>query len=166
MMPRSIKRLATMAVPLAMLLMLCAGGWSYAAQPSPLKPGSADKCPVCGMFVAQYADFLAQIHPKSGKPLFFDGAKDMFKHYLAMKSEQKTAVTAIYVTSYYNLKPVDAYKAWFVIGSDVNGPMGAELVAFATEADAKEFKSDHKGKRIVRFKDVTAALLKELEREP
>lgn len=142
---------------------LAIAGPATAAQPQPAAPGSSDKCPVCGMFVAKYPEFLAQIQKKSGKPLFFDGAKDMFKHYLAMTAERKSEITAIYVTAYYTLKPLEARTAWFVTGSDVNGPMGGELVAFSSEADAKEFAQDHRGKRIVRFKEVTPRLIKELD---
>jgi nitrous oxide reductase accessory protein NosL len=63
------------------------------------------------------------------------------------------------VTSYYDLEPVDARTARFVVGSDVLGPMGAELVPFATDADAEEFRMDHAGSRTVRFGEVTRELL-------
>jgi nitrous oxide reductase accessory protein NosL len=67
------------------------------------------------------------------------------------------------VTDYYALRRVDARGAWYVLGSDVFGPMGRELVPFAAEQDAREFLADHRGKRVLRFFEVTPAILKELE---
>jgi copper chaperone NosL len=48
---------------------------------SPGKPSPADKCPVCGMFVAKYPDFMAAIVHMDGSTAWFDGAKDAFKYY-------------------------------------------------------------------------------------
>jgi nitrous oxide reductase accessory protein NosL len=57
---------------------------------------------------------------------------------------------------------IDARAAFFVSGSDVNGPMGSELIPFSTEKDARSFKLDHKGKLILRFSDVTRQTIKSL----
>ncbi|MBP6809848.1 MAG: nitrous oxide reductase accessory protein NosL, partial [Chromatiaceae bacterium] len=67
-------------------------------------------------------------------------------------------MAAIAVTEYYGLDRIPARDAWFVIGSDVLGPMGHELVPLASEADAQEFLRDHAGQRILRFDDVTPEL--------
>ena len=103
----------------------------------------ADKCPVCGMFVAKYPDFLAQIVWADGSSVFFDGAKDMFKYYFNLKkyapSRQSAEIAFVYVTDYYNMTPIDARRAWYVVGSDVYGPMGRELIPFVGEEDAVEF---------------------------
>ncbi|MEW6002462.1 MAG: nitrous oxide reductase accessory protein NosL [Nitrospirota bacterium] len=64
------------------------------------------------------------------------------------------------MTDYYSAKPVDAKKAYFVKGSDVFGPMGAELIPLETEAKAREFLKDHKGKRILSFNEVRPEDLK------
>jgi nitrous oxide reductase accessory protein NosL len=58
---------------------------------------------------------------------------------------------------------MDARAAWYVIGSDTLGPMGHELVPLKTQAEAEEFRKDHHGKRILRFDDVTPALLENLD---
>jgi nitrous oxide reductase accessory protein NosL len=34
-------------------------------------------------------------------------------------------------------------SAYYVLGSDIYGPMGRELIPFEKEADAKEFIKDH-----------------------
>src|SRR5512136_2018218 len=54
---------------------------AYSGDRKPTKPTPKDKCPVCGMFVAKYPDFLAQILFKDGSYAIFDGTKDMFKYY-------------------------------------------------------------------------------------
>ena len=67
------------------------------------------------------------------------------------------------MTDYSGLTRIDAHAAWYVIGSDVLGPMGHELVPLATQAEAEDFLRDHKGRKIVRFADVTPALLEQLD---
>jgi copper chaperone NosL len=140
---------------------------TFAAQPKPVKPGAKDKCPVCGMFVAKYPDFAAQIHFKNGSVVHFDGAKDLFRYYqqLGKYNPKVTAkdITVLFVTDYYSLTQVDGYTATYIFGSDVYGPMGRELIPFAKAKDAQEFNRDHKGKGSFTFKQITPAILKGLE---
>ncbi len=131
------------------------------------KPSQKDKCPTCGMFVAKYPDFIAGIWFKDGGYAFFDGAKDMFKYYLNLKkynpTKKESDIETIQVTDYYDLAPIDGFKAFYVIGSDVFGPMGRELIPFSKEGDAREFLKDHKGKSILRFQEVTRPLIETLD---
>jgi copper chaperone NosL len=124
------------------------------------KPGPKSLCPVCGMLVAKYPNWIATIVWKNGHAHYFDGAKDMFKflHDLAKYApgHKREEISAIYVTEFYGLEKVDAKKALFVTGSDVLGPMGNELVPLATPEDAADFLKDHKGKRILGFEQVGA----------
>ena len=133
----------------------------------PAKITPTDKCPVCGMFVAKYPDFVDQIVFKDGTHAFFDGVKDMMKYYFDLPKynpgKTKADIAAILVTDYYTLKLSDGLKAWYVVGSDVYGPMGKELMPFKDEAAAKEFKVDHKGTAILSFQDITPALIKTLD---
>ena len=139
----------------------------YGGERKPVKPSPKDKCPVCGMFVAKYPDFLAEIIFKDGSALFFDGTKDMFKCYLDLKkyhpSKKQSDIDSLYVNDYYGLIPVDGAKAFYVVGSDILGPMGRELIPFEKEADAKEFMKDHRGQSILKFGDVTVNILKGLD---
>jgi nitrous oxide reductase accessory protein NosL len=73
-------------------------------------------------------------------------------------------VASIAVTDYYAVEPIAARDAWYVVGSDVLGPMGHELVPLATEAEAKDFLRDHKGKAILRFDQVTPEWLSRLDK--
>jgi copper chaperone NosL len=152
----------------ATLLILFASLSLMAAEEKPLpKPSARDKCPVCGMFVAKYPDWTTVMLFRDGSRVFFDGAKDMFKYYLDMKryapAKNPSDVEAVRVTDYYSLTPIDGRDAYYVIGSDIYGPMGRELIPFAKESDAKEFLKDHKGKGMLRFKEVTQETLKGLD---
>jgi nitrous oxide reductase accessory protein NosL len=126
-----------------------------------------DKCPVCGMFVSMFADWNARIEFKDSTRAIFDGSKDMFKYYLDIKkynpSKSKEEVTAIIVKDYYSKKDIDALQAFFVIWSDVYGPMGHEPIPFEKEADAKKFLREHKGKDILRFKDISTDTIASLD---
>jgi copper chaperone NosL len=130
-------------------------------------PSPKDKCPVCGMFVAKYPDFLAAIRYQDGSWVYFDGAKDMFKYYFDVKKYHPKRAPAdiqrITVTDYYSLTPTDAHTAAYILGSDIYGPMGRELVPFADAKDAETFMKDHGGKALLKFKDVTLSLVRSLD---
>jgi copper chaperone NosL len=149
------------------LVLLSLASLSLAEAKDPIKPGEKDKCPVCGMFVAKYPDFVAQVIFKDGSYAVFDGAKDMFKYYFDMKkynpSKAQSDIDSIYVTDYYDLTMIDGYKAFYVLGSDVFGPMGKELIPFEAEEDAKEFMIDHVGKSLLKFKEINSNTLKDLD---
>jgi copper chaperone NosL len=130
---------------------------------APPAPGPRETCPVCGMLVAKYPNWSASVTWKDGRVQYFDGAKDLckFLHDLRRYAPRRQAqeIASLTVTEFYDLKPIDARQAFFVIGSDVPGPMGHELVPLATRADAEEFLRDHHGKRIIRFSEVTPQLV-------
>jgi nitrous oxide reductase accessory protein NosL len=109
------------------------------------------KCPICGMFVAKYPKWVAYMKDHHGHDLYFDGVKDMMKYYF---NNPKEKFTTILVSDFYTLKPLEAQKAYFVIGSNVYGPMGEELIPFKTKEDAEVFMQEHYGKKIIRFDEI------------
>jgi nitrous oxide reductase accessory protein NosL len=130
------------------------------------KPGPKDSCPVCGMLVSKYPNWVASMAFKDGHVHFFDGAKDMFKFWhdpakyaAGNRIHRREDVAAILVTDFYGLQRVDARKAVYVIGSDVLGPMGHEFIPLANHEDAQDFLKDHKGKRILSFEQISAELV-------
>jgi nitrous oxide reductase accessory protein NosL len=150
------------------MLMLAAAMLPAAVGALPaLRPEPVDKCPVCGMFVAKYPDWTAQVRFRDRTTVFFDGAKDLFRYYFSIGSyhpgKSTADVGAVYVTDYYTLEPIAAATALFVAGSDVYGPMGRELIAFAAAEQAQEFMRDHRGREILRFEAVSPELLRSLE---
>jgi copper chaperone NosL len=130
-------------------------------------PGPRDTCPVCGMFVAKYPDWVATVLWDDGEAVHFDGAKDFFKYladlgkYAPGRSAEQIA--GMGVTEYYGVTLIDARSALYVIGSDVYGPMGHELVPLATDADAADFIKDHAGKRLVQYAEVDGPMLAGLD---
>lgn len=119
------------------------------------------------MFVSKYPDWVAQIVFKDGSYAVFDGPKDMFKYYLNLKryhpSKKLSDIDSVYVMDYYDLTFIDGTEAYYVMGSDIYGPMGRELIPFAKELAAKEFMKDHKGKSLLRFQDVNDEVMKGLD---
>jgi len=120
-------------------------------------PDKGERCPVCGMFVAKYPQWLATLTVTDGKVLYFDGVKDMMAYYFAPADfgaglEQR--IEKIRVKDYYSQKWIDGKTAWFVVGSDVLGPMGHELIPFGSEVAAKSFLQDHRANEILSFGDI------------
>jgi len=119
------------------------------------------------MFVSKYPAWVATVQYQDGHSHHFDGAKDMFKYLHNLPKwapgHRTEEIKAIGVTEYYGLQMIDARQAVYVIGSEVYGPMGHELVPLATEEDAREFMRDHKGVKIMRFTQVRPKLLKSMD---
>jgi copper chaperone NosL len=153
--------------PVVALLLLFSASSLYGGAKGPVTPSPRDKCPVCGMFVKKYPDWTAQIVFKDGAYAVFDGAKDLFKCYHDMAKylpgKQLKDIDSVYVTDYYAIQLIDGLAAYYVIGSDIYGPMGRELIPFATREDAKEFMKDHKGKAVLKFNEVGPDRLKGLD---
>jgi nitrous oxide reductase accessory protein NosL len=138
-----------------------------AAETKFIKPAAKDKCPVCGMFVAKYPDWVSEVVFKDGSYAVFDGPKDLFKFVLDLKryspGRKQSDIDRFVVTDYYAVIHIDGRSAFYVLGSDVYGPMGKELIPFAREADAREFQKDHGAARVLRFDEIAPAVLNELE---
>ena len=148
-------------------LILGMAALAFAGEKGPIVPSPKDKCPVCGMFVKKYPDWTSQIIFKDGSYAVFDGAKDMFKYFLRFQefnpTHAPTDIDSLYVMEYYSMHPIDGREAYYVVGSDVFGPMGRELIPFAMDEEAREFMKDHKGRAVLKFNEVTADTLKGLD---
>ena len=122
------------------------------------------KCPVCGMFVAKYPKWAAHIEADE-KHYYFDGVKDMMKFYIFDVDFpfNRNKITLIEVTDFYTLKSIDAKVAFYVVGSDVYGPMGNELIPFLTKDAAENFMRDHRGEKIILFNEITPHLVMQLD---
>ncbi len=152
---------------ICLLIILCFGAVSYAAGHEDVTHPKEHRCPVCGMYVSMFPDWNAQIKFKDSTVAIFDGSKDMFKYYLDIKkynpSRSKDEVAAILVKDYYSIADIDARQAYFVIWSDVYGPMGHEPIPFEKEADAKEFLREHNGMKILSFEEITHEMILSLD---
>ncbi|MGD2071657.1 MAG: nitrous oxide reductase accessory protein NosL [Gemmatimonadota bacterium] len=120
-------------------------------------------CPVCGMVVPPDSPWTATVVHEAGDRRLFDGPKDLFKYLLFPdrypRPERGAGIGEITVTAYYDRATIPARAALFVVGSDVMGPMGAELIPHRTRAEAEEFAADHGGERIFAYDEVTPEIL-------
>ncbi len=158
---RSIRWLALLCLGICLI-----AATAFSGPADPVDP--QEKCPVCGMFVAKYEQWLSQIVPVGGKPLVFDGVKDMMAYYFNPSEyggEKDLASAEIWVRNYYTLDYIDGRKAFYVVGSDVLGPMGEEFVPFSSEQEAENFKNDHHGSAILRFTEISAAQVMEMKKK-
>lgn len=126
-----------------------------------------EKCPVCGMFVYKYPKWAAQIfykHEDHEHHFSFDGVKDLIKFYHESQRwgnypfATQANITKILVTDYYTSKGIDGFNAYYVIGSDIYGPMGHEPIPFEHEEDAITFKNEHRGVKVLPFKELSKEL--------
>ncbi len=116
-------------------------------------------CKNCGMPSKEYPKWHVKMLQNSSES-YFCSPRCMFIQ--ATEGAAIKVTDSIFVVDYYNQKFFDARQAYFVINSDVTGPMGHDFVPFADEKAAKEFQTEHKGKEIVRFSEVTEAMILKL----
>ena len=122
------------------------------------------KCPVCGMIVSKYPKWAAHM-VVDGKDYYFDGVKDMLKFYFYDEDFKynRDKITKVEVRDYYSLNSIDARYAYFVVGSNIYGPMGKELIPFKSKKEAESFIADHKGK-IINFSQATLKMVIDLDK--
>lgn len=116
----------------------------------------------CGMLLADHEGPKGQIH-LSGReaPLWFSSVRDTIA-FLRLPEEPRE-VTAVYVNDMAQAKNwerpeegawIEAHDAWFVLGSDRMGGMGApEAIPFSTQDAAEAFRARHGG-RLARLDEI------------
>ncbi len=122
------------------------------------------KCPVCGMFVSKYPKWAAMMK-HDGKVYYFDGVKDMMKYYIFDGDfpYDRSHISKMIVSDYYTIEEIPAKEAFYVLDADVFGPMGHELIAFKDKKSAQTFMAEHHGKKIVKFNEITDAMVMALD---
>lgn len=148
---------------LLVLILLVAVPLPALAEPA-ATVGARERCPVCGMFVAKYPNWITQVRLTDGTVRYFDGMKDLLAYTFqpAQYGGKEGTIRDIWAKDYYTLAWLDARTAYFVVGSDVYGPMGLELIPFASEKAAQAFARDHHGKQVLPFKAITEELVDSL----
>ena len=140
------KRLILAVLSAAILL---TSGLSIAADPEPQTISEKIRCAACGMYPHRYPQWQTQVIFTDGTMAAFDGNKCMFRFLLNMQKfapERKAEqVAAIWVKDFKTGKWLDGKAGHYVIDSKVMGPMGKELIPFATRAAAEEFQKANGG---------------------
>ncbi|MFC7134445.1 MULTISPECIES: nitrous oxide reductase accessory protein NosL [Salinibaculum] len=160
-------------VGLAVGLAGCLGGGGDGGDgevPEPVTLTQADQCEVCGMVIPNHPGpttqiFYADRQPSGHEnPARFDSTWEAFQ-YDFERQNRGWKRQAFYVTDYsavdYELSTdagdtlisthveaadfVEASDVTFVVGSDVKGAMGRDLIAFSDRADAEAFQGEWGG---------------------
>jgi nitrous oxide reductase accessory protein NosL len=111
------------------------------------------RCATCGMKMDPASPWRAELITAGG-PVAFDSPRCAF---LAWRGGRVSA-TALRVQDFYDRAWKDGAEVRFVVGSDVVGPMGSDLVPVDPARVAK-FLVDHRAPRALTVDEVTAAVL-------
>lgn len=157
------KRRIMMPAVVFLLLVTVFAGQPRAGTCAPMAVTAKHKCPTCGMRVAPYENWYTQIVYDSGVNDAFCGVKCLMAFYFepsryAAKGEREH-IQGLFAKDYYSQHWHDMKGMVYVLGSDVLGPMGKELIPFSNPAHAETFMQDHNGSRILRFDEITPDLI-------
>lgn len=120
------------------------------------EPGSETRCPVCGMYPARYPEHHCQLSTADGTHHHFCSSQCLI-HFTA--APEKYGEKAVKVKSVWMVPSPDfgyeyAMGLYYLVGSDMMGPMGREALAYRSKAAAESAAKEHGG-RVLRFQDLT-----------
>ena len=123
-------------------------------------PVDQDLCVVCNMIPARYPKFNTQLTMADKKRFHFCSTQCLF---LFMQEPAKYGAAAevgdVWLHDYVSGRYIFAKNAYYVVGSQVHGPMGPEAIAFDLKSDAADFAKTNKG-QVLKFEKVTPAAIK------
>jgi nitrous oxide reductase accessory protein NosL len=166
----------------------CSGRSGDGETPDPITLTEEHGCDVCGMVIPNHPGPSAEIfYPGErpaghANPARFDSTWEAYGFHFDRRDEGWEAA-AFYVTDYSAVDyrtfteggdtlisthpEADAFVAaadvTYVVGSDVKGAMGRDLIAFSDRADAESFRDEHGGE-LLAHGDVTPATVASLGR--
>jgi nitrous oxide reductase accessory protein NosL len=122
------------------------------------RPAPTDRCERCGMKLdPAHASWSAELVTSDGTTHHYDAPRCA----LEARRDLAASVKELRVHEYYDTKMRSANDVVFVIGSDVDGPMGPDLVP-VDPTKAKKFIADHAAKRAIPLAEITPPVLAEL----
>lgn len=116
------------------------------------------RCAQCGMPTEEFQAWRGKIVGTAATK-HFCSPRCLF---INSQAHSLATTDSVFVTDYYGQTLIDGRNAYYVIGSDVIGPMGHDLVPLASQQAAEEFMQEHKGQQILRFGEVNAETIKGL----
>lgn len=154
--------LPTLLTLSALLLAGCDEGDKAAEAPPPVALTREAIGHYCGMTLVEHPGPKGQILLRGdARPVWFSSARDTIA--FTLLDEEAKAIRAIYVSDMGKAPSwdepgganwVEARQAWFVLGSDRRGGMGAEeAVPFSERAMAERFAAAHGG-RVLRLAEL------------
>jgi len=138
------------------LFLIVLFGTTNCASLQPIKIEPHQACPLCGMYPARYPQFNCQIVFKDGSYEAFDSAIGLlvYLHFPDHTGIKLKPVAGIYFKDYSKAGWLEAGKAFFVVGSEIMGPMGVEFLPVDSEQAAEELKKEEHGQDITDFKEI------------
>jgi len=148
------------------------GATEFLQLPDGSKVNLSETCPVCGMVIGGKGAQGATVTYKDGKVVGFGGvAAAVFKDghvvgfegarclfiYNSVPQQYNVDVANIarqFVTDFTTKKMIDLSKTFLVLGSNVKGPMGYEMIPFTTKEEAAKFAVENEGKWIVQLHEI------------
>jgi copper chaperone NosL len=115
------------------------------------------RCAECGMVTDADPRFTAGAS-RGEEALRFDSPKCLFRY---LNGQRAGGAREPWVTTYYDQRRVPTEQAVYVVGSNVRGPMGDDLIPLESHAAAAQFATDHGG-RVVEHGAIDRTLLEEL----
>lgn len=116
-----------------------------------------DRCPVCGMKVAEHVKFSSAIQLTDETTFYFCGTGCMMRSWLHpeifLATEKEQLQTPV-VRDYFTGEEVDGRDVFWAAGSDVIGPMGPALVPVKGEKALEAFKRRHGAKAVFRMDEM------------
>jgi copper chaperone NosL len=112
------------------------------------------RCKHCGMRIDPTSQWRAELLAADGTVIAYDTPRCALQSW----RNGKTPAKSLRVQDYYDRQPRDGNDVRFVIGGDVVGPMGPDLVP-VDPARVSKFIQDHAADRALRLDEVTPEVL-------
>ena len=127
--------------------LLVLGSWLSSCNTEPPKINfGKDLCDFCKMTVMD-KKFGAVLVNSKGKAVKFDSGECMINY---LKTDKDFVPAQYLIINYENPgELIDAEKAFYLQGGNVNSPMGGNLAAFKTHEAAEKFQQELKGDLIL-----------------
>jgi len=118
----------------------------------------------------EYKRFICEAKLQNGKTVQFVAIKSMIQVYWHQRHFFKVKLISakikdMYVQDFRTGEKINAKTAFYVIGSSIVGPNGANLIPFKSIKSAKLFEKEYGGSKILSFKDLSLRLIELLDME-
>lgn len=120
-------------------------------------------CPVKQVTLEKNRDFIGVVVYKDNSFDVMSSPKYTFTQKHHMEKTKEKEVAKLWLMDYKSKKLIDANSAYYVFGSTLMSVGGDDIIPFKNEADAKEFKKEHKGKKIFRVDRMNENFINYLE---
>ena len=120
---------------------------------------SSDRCAHCGMRVDPRSTWRAGAVDARGGEVVFDAPKCLLGW---LHGPAGRGARAPWASEYYGGQRRAAEGLFYVLGSDVDGPMGADVVPIEGRPRADRFASDHHASRVLAWSELDAGIVASL----